>query len=393
MGDFLGNNKRLLVYVLIANFMLFFGFQIWQTLFNNYAVEELAIGPAGVGLVQAVREIPGLLGFLMAFVALVIPETRIMALGVVALGAGILLTGEANALPFLLAATLVMSFGFHFFTAASSSVVLMAAKQSDAPRILGTLGSIGSIAAVAGTLVVLFLAGPLGYRTLWVGVGIFAVVGGVILFFSGPKKDGLPINRRIIMRKRYGLYYSLSFLMGCRRHIFSTFAIYLLVREYGIPVQTTAMLFLANSVINIFTLQWTGRLVGKLGERMALSISFGSLIFVFLGYAFIPILPVLYGLFILDNVLFGFNLALSTYFQKIAVGPEEITSNVSVEQAVNHIAAVVIPIIGGMAWVRYGSQATFLFGVVIVSISLVLAQFIRTGPEAPLTAPATATTG
>ena len=80
-------------------------------------------------------------------------------------------------------------------------------------------------------------------------------------------------------------------------------------------------------------------------------------------------------------MLFGFNLALSTYFQKIAVSPTEITSNVSVEQAVNHIAAVVVPIVGGVAWVKYGPQATFLFGVVIVTLSLILTQFIRTAPE------------
>jgi predicted MFS family arabinose efflux permease len=388
VGDFLGNNKRLLTYVLMSNFMLFFGFQVWQTLFNNYAVEELAIGPAGVGLVQAVREIPGLLGFLLAFLALVMSETRIMAISTILLGIGILLTGGAIALPLLLVATLIMSFGFHFFSAASSSVVLMAVKQNDAPRILGSLGSIGSIAAVAGTLVVFFLAEPLGYRTLWIGVGIFAIVVGLILLPNAPEGEGLPVNRRIIMRKRYGLYYSLSFLMGCRRHIFSTFAIYLLVREYGIPVQTTAMLFLANSIINIFTLRWAGKLVGQLGERVALSISFGALIFVFLGYAMMPALPVLFALFVLDNVLFGFNIALSTYFQKIAVSPEEITSNVSVEQAVNHIAAVIVPIIGGVAWTTYGPQATFLVGVLIVLASLILAQFVRTSPTTPVAAPA-----
>lgn len=391
MGDFLGNNRRLLIYVLISNFMLFFGFQVWQTLFNNYAVEELGIGPTSVGLVQAVREIPGLLGFLLAFLVLKIPEVRIMALCITVLGVGIILTGGAMALPMLLVATLIMSFGFHFFSASSSSVVLMAVKQHDAPGVLGTLGSIGSMAAVAGTAVVFFLAAPLGYRTLWIAVGIVCVIGGLALWPFAPKGDGLPIDRRIRMRKRYWLYYTLSFLMGCRRHIFSTFAIYLLVREYGIPVQTTAILFFANSIINVVTLRWTGKLVGYLGERVALSISFGVLIFVFLGYAFIPILPALYVLFIMDNILFGFNLALTTYFQKIAVTREEITSNVSVEQAVNHIAAVFIPIVGGVAWAKYGPQATFLVGVLIVLVSLILAQFIRTTPSSAMTpAPATA---
>ncbi len=83
----------------------------------------------------------------------------------------------------------------------------------------------------------------------------------------------------------------------------------------------------------------------------------------------------------IDNTMFGFNLALVTYFQKIAVTPEEITSNLSVEQTINHIASIVVPVIGGTVWQLYGSQAPFLAGVGIVLVSLVLTQFIRTPPE------------
>jgi predicted MFS family arabinose efflux permease len=104
----------------------------------------------------------------------------------------------------------------------------------------------------------------------------------------------------------------------------------------------------------------------------------------------VTFLPALFVLFVIDNVMFGFNLALTTYFQKIAVTQEEITSNLSVEQTINHISAIVIPIIGGTVWVMFGSQAPFLIGVVIVLISLVLAQGIRT-PAEPVTA--TAATG
>jgi len=112
-----------------------------------------------------------------------------------------------------------------------------------------------------------------------------------------------------------------------------------------------------------------------------LSIAFGSLIFVFLGYAFVTYLPLLFFLFVIDNVLFGFNLALTTYFQKIAVTPEEITSNLSVEQTINHIAAVIVPVAGGAIWELFGSQAPFLAGVGIVTVSLALAQFIRAPAE------------
>jgi predicted MFS family arabinose efflux permease len=115
---------------------------------------------------------------------------------------------------------------------------------------------------------------------------------------------------------------------------------------------------------------------------------FGSLAIVFSGYAYSSLLPVeialpfLYLLFVLDNILFGFNIGLTTYFQKIAVTQDEITSNLSTEQAINHVAAIIVSLIGGIAWAALGSRATFLFGVVIVVLGFILTQGVRTVSQA-----------
>lgn len=379
--------RRMMAYLIVSNFLLYFGFQIWQTLFNNFVVERVQIGPAEVGLVQAVREIPGLLTFLVGFLALYLSEVRIMALSIILMGLGTLATGYSTTLPILLVTTLVMSTGFHFFMPSANAVVLMAAKLSEAPRALGKLASLGSLASVAATVVVYFLARPWGYQAMFVAMGALIVCGGVVLLPMGGRGGELPSGRRVVLRRRYWLYYALSFLLGSRRHIFSTFAIYLLVREYHISVQTTAMLFLVNSVVNIVTLRWAGQLIGRFGERATLSVSFAALAAVFVGYAYITVLPILYVLFVLDNIFIGFNLGLTTYFQKIAVSAEEITSNLSVEQTINHISAIVVPLVGGAVWTLYGSEAPFLFGAGIVLIALVLTQWMRTAP-APATAPA-----
>ena len=105
----------MLVYLVVSNFMLYFGFRLWQAMFNNFAVEEIGVGPGSIGWIQAVRELPGLMGFLVGFLALFFSEVRIMALSVILLGVGTFLTGQATNIPFLLASTVVMSFGFHFF--------------------------------------------------------------------------------------------------------------------------------------------------------------------------------------------------------------------------------------------------------------------------------------
>lgn len=385
------DKRRTLIFLIFSNFLLYFGFQVWRTMINNFAVEEIGIGPASIGWLQALREIPGLMGFLLGFLALFVSEVRVMALSVILLGTGILLTGQANDIPFLFISAVVMSFGFHFFIPCNDGVILMAIEKERTPKTLGQLRSLGAIAALTGTVMVYLLAGRWGYRSLFSVVGGVIALSGLFLLPLRGTQEGLPQRRQVVLRRRYWLYYVLAFLMGSRRHIFTTFAIFLLVRDHGISVQTTATLFIINSVVNVYALQLVGKLVGRLGERLMLSIAFSALGFVFLGYAFVAYLPVLFVLFVLDNILFGFNLALTTYFQKIAITQEEITSNLAVQQSINHIAAIVMPMIGGTAWELFGSQAPFLAGVGIALVSLVLVQLMRVPAERPSVAVASGT--
>ena len=291
MGEMPKNNRRMIIYVVVSNFFLYFGFRIWQAMFNNFAVEELGIGPASMGWVQALRELPGLMGFLLGFLALFLSEVRVMALSVVLLGVGSFMTGQATTIPFLLSSTVLMSIGFHFFYPSNSAVVLMTIDKEHAPKVLGQLSSLGAIAALAATGTVYLLAEPLGYRALFMIVGAAVAIGGVALLFLKQGQEGLPPRRQVVLRRRYWLYYTLSFLMGSRRHIFTTFAIFLLVREYGISVQVTATLFLINSLINTYVMQLLGKLVNRWGERLMLSLAFGMLVFVFLCYAYVTFLP------------------------------------------------------------------------------------------------------
>ena len=139
----------------------------------------------------------------------------------------------------------------------------------------------------------------------------------------------------------------------------------------------------------MFLYRQYGRIIARFGEKRTLTVNFFLLIIVFLGYAYVPVLPVLYGLFLADQMLFGLRIALQSYFQKIAVHPREITPNLSLGQTINHIAAVIIPLVGGIVWETVGSRYTFLVGVGIVGVSLIVVQWMRVqGGVAPV-APAT----
>ncbi len=390
--------KRLFRILAFANFTLYFGFNIWQAVFTNFAVEELGVSAGQIGLIQSVREIPGLMGFVMGFLVLWLSEMRVMGLSVLLLGLGVVLTGWSSTFSTLLLGTLVMSFGFHFFYPSSSSLVLMGHGQEETPRVLGRLGSVAALASALGTVAIWVFVdgvqiGPLsipawGYRTLLYVVGGLVTVGSLFTLRDGRRQIAQHRRRKVVFRRDYWLYYALTFLMGCRRHIFSTFAIFLLVQVHGISVRQAATLFLFNNLVSTYSAAQLGRVVARFGERKVLTINFIGLIAVFVGYAYISYLPLLYVLFVLDNLFFGFSLAVDSYFQKIAHAPEEISSNVGLAQTINHISALAVPVLGGILWEKVAPSATFLAGVIIVVIALGLVQFIRPRPApAPMAVP------
>jgi MFS family permease len=390
------DTRRLFRTLAIASFFLYLGFNVWRAIFNNFAVEELGVTATQIGVIQAIREVPGLMGFTLGFLALVLSEKRLMGISVLVLGVGLIVSGSSDVVSLLILGTLLMSIGFHWFYPSSNSLVLMGMGRDEVPRTLGRLQSISAFAAVVGTVVVwIFIDGvqfgPLnlpawGYRTTLYVIGAVVIAGSLFTLRDGRVKGAQREKRKVIFRRAYWLYYVLTFMMGSRRHIFTTFAIFMLVQIHGISVRETATLFLINNLVNTYAAAQLGKLVVRFGERKVLSFNFVGLIGVFLGYAFVQNLAVLFTLFVLDNVFFVFNIAIESYFQKIAFSTEEITSNVSMAQTINHISALIVPVLGGILWEQIAPSATFLAGVVIAVISLVLVQFIRTEP-APVPAP------
>ena len=144
--------RTALIVIAINNLLLFLGFSLWQSTFNNFAVEEIGVRANQIGLIQAIREVPGLLGLLVGVLVLFLVEMRIAGLSIVLMGAGIFLTAAARDLSGLIGATLVMSIGFHFFYASNASAVLLTVGPGEAPKVLGRLNSLGALGTVLGTL-------------------------------------------------------------------------------------------------------------------------------------------------------------------------------------------------------------------------------------------------
>jgi len=375
------SNRRIMQTLVVSNFILMFGFQVWHAVFNNLVVDDLGLHAGAVGAIQSFRELPGLMGFLFVLmVSLLGSELRVMGANVLLLGVGLVLTGLAQGLFAVVLGTLVTSIGFHYFYSGSQAVLLQATSQTETPRALGYLSSIGALASILATVGVSAAALVLGNRQIVVVGGVIVIIAGLALLPRMNAKQRFVQEEtpaRESVRRHYWLFYLLTFLMGTRRHIFTTFAIFLLVSVHGLDTWQTAILFLVNSVVSFVALPQFGRLVGLFGERRMLTINFVLLVFIFVGYATIESTLLLVVFFVVDNMLFGFSLALNSYFQKIAVSPQDITPNMSLGQSINHVAAVIIPIVGGWLWEAFDPAVPFLGGAVIAVVSLALLQWMR----------------
>ena len=194
------------------------------------------------------------------------------------------------------------------------------------------------------------------------------------------------------MRKRYWLYYALTFMSGARRQIFIVFAGFMMVEKFGFSVAAITGLFLANAVFNMWIAPKIGNLIIKLGERRMLVLEYIGLIGVFLAYAFVENPWIAAGLYLIDHAFFAMAIAQKTYFQKIA-DPADMAPTAGVAFTINHIAAVVIPVLFGLIWLTHPSWV-FIIGAGMAGVSLALSLLIprdpREGNETLLSNPETA---
>ena len=364
-------------YLIVLTICSTAGLQCWFTLFDNFSVNIVGLEGNHIGLLQSVREIPGFLALLVTYVILIIKEHRLSALSIIVLGAGVFATGLLPSFSGLILTTLVMSFGFHYYETTKQSLTLQYFDKLTSPLVLSAQRSYAALASIVVSIIIFVIAPFLSYKAMYILFGCLICVGGIWAITKNPVKKGLlPQKKKLVLKKRYWLFYFLTFMAGARRQIFMAFAVFLLVKKFGFSVQDITLLFLINNVINFFINPLIGKFILKYGERKLLSMEYFFLILIFISYAFVDSKLIVGILYVLDHIFFNFSTGISTYFQKIA-DPEDIASSAAVGFTINHIAAVVLPVIGGLLWmVDY--KIPFLAGAVFSFISLCLVQFIKT---------------
>lgn len=358
------------------------GLQAWTTLFNNFAVEVAQLDGEGIGLIQSIREIPGLLALLAIFVMRLIPEHRLSALSILILGIGIAMTGWLPSLTGLILTTVLMSFGFHYYETTNMSLTLQYFDRHASPWVFGKLRSISAASSIVVGVFIFFMASALDFKSMYLIIGGLIVVTALWGFTRTPTgTETVPQRKQMVFRARYRLFYFLTFMAGARRQIFIAFAVLLLVQKFGFSVQGITALFVINNTINYFLSPAIGRAIIRFGERKVLTLEYTCLIGIFLAYAFTESKWIAGGLYILDHIFFNFAMAINTFFQKMG-DPVDVAPTMAVGFTINHIAAVFLPAIGGYFWI-IDYRIPFFAGSAMALISLAAVQLIRISPQHP----------
>lgn len=369
-------NELMYKYLIVLTFCSTAGLQCWLTLFDNFSVHVVGLDGHHIGVLQSVREIPGFLALLVTYVILIIKEHKLSALSIIILGLGLFITGLLPTFSGLIFTTLVMSFGFHYFETTRQSLTMQYFDKQVSPIVFSRQKSLGAAANIAVGVLIFIIAPFLSYTAMYIFFGGVLIVCGIWAVTQNPTDPKLPVQKKkMVLKKKYWLFYFLTFMAGARRQIFVAFAVFLLVKKFGFTVQLITVLFLVNNVINYFINPLIGKFIVAYGERKLLSIEYFFLILIFIAYAFVDSRILVAVLYILDHIFFNFSTGIYTYFQKIA-DPEDIAPSAAVGFTINHIAAVVLPAIFGMLWM-IDYKIPFLLGALFSAVSLGLVQLIR----------------
>ncbi|MBD3677776.1 MAG: MFS transporter [Rhodobacteraceae bacterium] len=361
-------------------------FATWSALLNNFVIEAAGFTGVEIGWLHTVREIPGFLAIGVIAIIIFMREQVLGVLSLFTLGAASAVTAWFPSFGGLLAVTMVASVGFHYYETVNQSLQLQWIDKKKAPQTLGWIVAVGSGASLLsyGLLVVTWKAFDLSYSFVYLTSGGITAAIAVFCFLAYPQFEAPnPQLKRMVLRRRYWLYYALQFMSGARRQIFMVFAAFMMVERFGFEVHEVTALFLINFLANMIFAPIMGRAVARWGERRALAFEYVGLICVFLAYGGIYFfgwgVVLAAALYVLDHLFFALAFALKTYFQKIA-DPGDIAPTAAVAFTINHIAAVFLPALLGYLWIT-SPASVFVLAAGMACVSLALALMIPRHPE------------
>lgn len=366
-----------------------FGFSqsIVDATFNNYLNETFFISDFQRGFLELPRELPGFLVVFVSALLFFLCSRRLAAFANLLCAFGILFIGIYSPnFSIMLIWLFIFSIGQHLFLPTNQSIGMELARDGKTGRRLGQLSGIANISAIIGSFAILlgFKFFHLNFKISYIVAFLGFLTVSLLIFFM-QKNRPLPAKTKFKLKKEYRLFYWLNILYGTRKQIFLTFAPWVLVTVFRQKTHVVAMLLMIGGIIGIFFKPMLGHAIDRLGERFILTTEAVILIFVCLGYGFsseilseTAAMYIAFFCYVIDQLLISVGMARATYLQKIAVKPEDVNQTLTMGVTIDHAFSIVVAVLGGFVWVRWGYQYVFLLGTFIAVINTFSALRVRT---------------
>ena len=371
--------SRGLILLACVAFFMSFGMAAQMAVGTNFQVETLQMTVQDRGLLEGARELPGLFLVLISALTAGVAVPMLAAVSILTMALQYLGYSAVTEIWQLIGLTLFGSIGFHLWAPLQRELNMSQVDKAHSGRVLGFMAGVGSAGALVGMASVWLFAPSLGYRTMFLWAAFSLTIAALLVWrVKSPRKQGDTKKVRIIVRREYSFYYLLTMLEGSARQIWGAFAMFTIVATFKVDVRTVTMMLAINSLVTVFMNPRIGIWIDQWGERKAMMVGYGGLIFVFLTFGLnmggllansvfsTSTLAIL--IYFTYSTMFAFNmLASPSYINKIA-RPGELGPSLAMGITCEHVVGVFIPIVGGIIGVAYGYEYTFLIGTAIAII-------------------------
>ena len=169
-------------------------------------------------------------------------EQTLALVSLLMLGVGVALTGYMPSFWGLIFTTMIMSIGFHYYETMAQSLSLQWLNKAEAPQRMGQILSVAAVAQLAAYGLIFFgwRTYDLSFEVVFLIAGLTTIAVVIFLWLAYPQfREDTPQRKTLVVRKRYWLYYALTFMGGARRQIFTVFAGFMMVEKFGYDVTTS----------------------------------------------------------------------------------------------------------------------------------------------------------
>lgn len=382
--------------------LISFGFAGWIATLINFSSEVAQINAKNLGIIWTVKEIPLLLGFILALILSFISESRTLGIFVAITGFGIVLTGFANYdllgesiyddmglnkfTLHMIVITFIFSIGFNYFHTAKDNLIMHSTASDKTAIFMGKITGFGLVGTIAGFLIVTILGfilpfkenPEIKYTIIYIAIGLPLIIGGFLGSQQADPTKNLKENVELTFSSKFIRFYLLTFFASSIYYILTVFGIYHLVFTFKVNLGIIAAIFLAQSLFIYFFKIKVPDIVNSKGIAFIMQMKYGGAFVILLCFAFVPEKFTLIGLFVLFFLLQLFDSIVKTYMQGISK-PNETRANLVIHDRITRFSAIIIPVLTGFIWFKMGengSMVVFITGAAFALICLLISFFL-----------------